>query len=122
MDLNKYIKQATVRFDVMVQLIALHKAAGKPDYQHLDMERVRQRASDSNPSNEAAIPFGIEDVLDSSDDERLDATTDKAAAPAERVSNEVQLETEMDRARPLALVAQRDGDAQRQVEASRTHA
>ena len=28
----------------------------------------------------------------------------------------------MDRARPLTLVAQRDGDAQRQVEASRTHA
>ena len=110
------MKQATVRFDVMVQLIALHKAAGKPDYQHLDMERVRQRAFDLNPTNEAATPCGLQDVLDSSDDERLDATTDKAATPAERVSNEVQLEAEMDRARPLILVPQRDGDAQREVE------
>ena len=82
MDLNKYIKQATARFDVMVQLIALHKAAGKPDYQHLDMERVRQRAFDLNPSSEAAISAGLEDALDSSDDEKLHATTDKAATPA----------------------------------------
>ena len=81
-DLNKYIKQATVRFDVMVQLIALHKAAGKPDYQHLDMDRVRQRAFDLNPFSEAAIPFGLQDVLDRSDDDRLDATTDKAATHA----------------------------------------
>ena len=31
-DLNKYIQQATVRYDIMVRLIATHKAAGEPDY------------------------------------------------------------------------------------------
>ena len=112
-DLSKYIKQAIVRYDVMVQLIAMHKAAGKPDYQHLDMGKVRQRASELNSSNEAAIPCGLQDVLDTSDDDRLNDTTDKAATPAERVSNEQQLQSEMARARPLTLVAQRDNDAQK---------
>jgi len=121
-DLNKYIKQATVRFDVMVQLVALHKAAGKPDYQHVNMKRVEERARQLNPSNEAAVPLGLDDVLDTSDDERLEAATDKAATPAERISNDAQLEAEMSRARPLVIVAQRDSDAQKYVQASRSNA
>ena len=121
-DLNKYLQQATVRHDVMVRLIAMHKAAGKPDYQHLDMRKVEERARMLNASNEPAIPTGLDDVLDSSEDEKFDGATDKAATPAERVFSASGLETEMQRARPLTLVVQRDSDAQKEVEASRTHA
>ena len=60
--------------------------------------------------------------MEESEDEKLDDTTDKAATPAERVCSEQSLKREMDRARPLTLVVQRDSDAQKEVEASRIHA
>ena len=45
--------------------------------------------------------------------------TDKAATPAERSFTEVDVTKELDRARPLLLLAQRDSDAQKEVEKSR---
>ena len=121
-DLNKYVRQATVRYDVMVRLIAMHKAAREPDYVNLDMNQVAANARLLNPSNEPQVPSGLQHVLDPSDDEKLDDATDKAATPAERLVSEESLLREMDRARPLTLVVQRESDAQKNVEASRSHA
>ena len=41
---SKHIKQATVRRNVVVQLIRMHRDAGHEDYQHLDMKQVEARA------------------------------------------------------------------------------
>ena len=55
-DLNNYMKRATVRRDVVVQVVRMHRDAGHPDYQHLDMQDVRQRARRRAPTNDPAIP------------------------------------------------------------------
>ena len=68
-DLNKHMKQATVRRDVVVQLIRMHRDAGHPDYKHVFMERVEQRARELAPTNDPTIPSGLLDVLDEDDDE-----------------------------------------------------
>lgn len=50
------------------------------------------------------------------------AGVDKAATPAERPSSTAALSRDLDRARPLYLLAQRDSDANKEVLASRAHA
>ena len=111
-----------MRYDVMVRLIQMHKDAGEKDYLAVNMETVTLKAQELNPSNEPKIPDSLYDFLDFSEDERLDDSTDKAATPAERIFNTEDLRKEMERARPLTLVSQRDSDAQKNVEASRHHA
>ena len=106
----------------MVQVFRMHRDAGDPDYQHLDMQDVRQRARQLAPSNEPAIPNGILAVLDEAEDEDLDDSVDKAATPAERVVNEDELCKEMERARPLLLFQQRDSDAGKDIDASHSNA
>ena len=39
-DLNRLIRQATVRRNIVVQLIRMHRDAGHPDYVGLDMQDV----------------------------------------------------------------------------------
>ena len=68
-ELNKHMKQATVRRDVVVQLIKMHKDAGHPDYKCVDMEEVKRRAEELTPSKDAAIPIGLLDVLEMDEDE-----------------------------------------------------
>ena len=48
--------------------------------------------------------------------------TDKAATPAARISNKKDLQMEMVRTRPQLLLTQRDSDAQKNIEASRSNA
>ena len=116
------MKQATVRRDVVVQLIRMHRDAGHPEYQAIDMKDVERRAQELAPTNEPVIPNGLLDVLDEDSDESLDDDVDKAATPAVRIWNEKELEAEMDRARPQLLLNQRDSDVQKDVEASRKNA
>ena len=121
-ELDKLVKQATVRYDVMVRLIALHKDAGEKDYQSVNLKDVAKRAKELNPTNEPRIPECLHALLDSSEDEHLDDGTDKAATPAERNYSADNLVKELDRLRPTTLVVQRDSDASKDVEASRHHA
>ena len=121
-DLNKHMKQATVRRDVVVQLIRMHRDAGHPDYQKIFMSRVEKRALELAPTNEPTIPSGLLDVLNEDSDEHLDDNVDKAATPAPRIYNEADLDLEMERTRPQLLLNQRDGDSQKNVEASRSNA
>ena len=121
-DLNRLLREATVRYDVMVRLIQMHKDAGHSDYQATDMGRVRDKARVLNPTAEPSIPAEIAEMLDADEMERLDDTTDKAATPAERTFHEANLVREMARSRPMIVVAQRDSDAQKDVAASRVHA
>jgi len=62
-DLNKLIKQATVRRNVVVQLIRMHRDAGHPDYQRFDMEEVRLKArelaSSSSRTTNSPRPEGL---------------------------------------------------------------
>lgn len=50
------------------------------------------------------------------------AGVDKAATPAERPSSTAALRRDLDRARPLYLLAQRDSDANKDIHTSRSHA
>ena len=66
-DLNKYIKQATVRYSIMVRLIAMHHAAGEADYRYVNMKNVEERAKVLNPTDEAIIPDCLRHALDESE-------------------------------------------------------
>ena len=50
------------------------------------------------------------------------AGVDKAATPAERLPSTKALSRDLDRARPLYLLAQRDSDANKDVRTSHAHA
>jgi hypothetical protein len=43
-DLNTFLKQATIRRDIVVQLIRMHRDGGHPDYQRGTMEEVELKA------------------------------------------------------------------------------
>ena len=121
-DLNKCIREATIRRPIVVRLIEMHREKGHVDYQKQSMEDVRRRVQELAPTDEPTIPTGLVEALESDDEDALEDPVDKAAAPAVRVWNEEELHGEMDRNRPLVLVAQRDTDSQRNIEASRAHA
>ena len=59
-DLDKLLREATVRYDVMVRLIQMHKDAGHPDYMHCNMARVAQHANALNPDNEPHRSFCLQ--------------------------------------------------------------
>jgi len=125
LNLEKYIKQATVRREVVVQYIRMLRDAGHPDYAGIDMRGVEVRARRWLPTDAPTVPpeilpDGYLDVSGSEDDEFLG--TDKAATPAERCHTTDDLARNMDRARPQTFHIQRDSDVKKDVEASRAHA
>ena len=118
-DLNALLKQATVRRHIVVQLISMHRDAGHPDY-NVDMKEVKARAQKIATTDEPTIPSGLRDFLDPEDGMDVPFLgVDKAATPAERNYNIFGLQKELDRARPLLLMTQRDSDACKDVSASR---
>ena len=121
-DLNKCIKQATVRRPVVVQYIRMQRDAGHPDYQRVDMRQVELTARKLADTDEPSIPHGLVDVLDGDGADGLLEGMDKAATPAERPSNLKELTREMDKARPLIMLSQRDSDVHKEVAASRVNA
>ena len=54
--LNKHIKHATVRRNVVVQLIRMFRDAGHPDYQKVDLEDVGRRARALTTRDDPEIP------------------------------------------------------------------
>ena len=67
-DLNALIKQATVRRNIVVQLIRMHRDANHPDYK-VDMACVEKQAKTLAPTDEPTIPNGLLDVLDPDESE-----------------------------------------------------
>ena len=121
-DLSKCIKEATVRRDVVVQLIRRLRDAGHPDYRRVCMREVEQRVQELAPTDAPAVPECVLELVEDLDDAKGPEETDKAATPAERLHDAAALGRDMDRARPQLMVTQRDSDAQRDVEASRLSA
>jgi hypothetical protein len=121
---SRLLKQATVRRNVVVQLILMHGDAGQPDYQGLDMREAQERSKLLADTDGAVIPNGLASFFDDVDeaDENPFMGVDKAATPMERIWSEKELAENMRRARPLLLVAQRDSDAKKEVEPSRVGA
>ena len=121
--LSKHIKHATVRRNVVVQLIRMFKDSGHPDYQHLHMPDVEVKAQNLAATDEPSVPYGLAEVSHSDVESEEESTlVDKAATPAERIWNEDELHRELDRARPNILTSQRDSDALKEIEASRASA
>ena len=85
-ELNKYVREATVRRPVVVALIKHFKDAGHPDYSGVSMTDVMVRVKELAVSDAPAVPIGLEDVMNK-DAEGLAASgeTDKAATPQERI-------------------------------------
>ena len=76
----------------------------------------------SEATDEPTIPPDILPLVDDESGADVYAGVDKAATPAERPSNPEALSRDLDRARPLLLLPQRDSDANKEVMASRAHA
>ena len=124
-NIAKNLKQATVRRDIVVQLIRMWHDAGHPDYKFICMKNVKQRAKQLAPTDEPTIPKDALPLLDMDDDDEegeLYQGMDKHATPAEVLKSEESLQREMDRSRPLLLMAQRDSDANKEIESSRLNA
>ena len=62
-DLNKHIREATVRRNVVVQLIRMHRDAGHEDYQQLNIADVEIKARQLAPTDEPCIPEGLAEIL-----------------------------------------------------------
>ena len=75
--LNKHIKEATVRRNVVVQLIRMHQQIGHEDYRHLNMDAVQERARLLADTDEAAPATTALERL---------ATHQRAAVPARATS------------------------------------
>ena len=118
-ELNKCLKQATVRRNIVVQLIRMQRDALHPNYQRYALKDVELKAKELAPTDDPTIPTGLLDIFEDRGDEEPFLGVDKAATPAERVHTEENLIREMERARPQILVAQRDSDANQDVQASR---
>ena len=63
-DLNKVLKQATVRRNVVVQYIRRQRDVGHPDYRNIDLTRVREAATRLNPTDEPAIPQDLAEFFE----------------------------------------------------------
>lgn len=121
-DLNELIKDATVRRNVVAQLIQMHKDSGHLDCQDVHMPEVVTMASELADDDTASIPKGLIDILHESGGEDQELGVDKAATPAECMHTQQDLAREMKRARPSYMLLQRDSDVNKEVEASRASA
>ena len=108
----------------------MHRDANHPDYQRGTLEEIDLRARELAPTpdpNEPHIPAAILDILQRDDADEpfagIDTPLNKPATPADRpVHSTADLETQMERARPQALVPQRDSDCNKNVEGARVNA
>ena len=66
-------------------------------------------------SDEPKIPPDILGILNNDDENALYEGVDKAATPAERLQSTAALQRDLERQRPLCLMAQRDSDANKEV-------
>ena len=65
-DLNKLLKQATIRREIVIQLVRMHRDAKHPDYQRGSQEDIELRAHKLAPTedpNEPMIPPEVIDLL-----------------------------------------------------------
>ena len=107
-DLNRLLRQATVRRNIVVQLIRMRRDAGHPDYVDVDMQRVQSRAELLASTDEPTAPSALVQFLEGEDDiaGELFSGVDKAATPAERVYSEAELRRNMEQACPQTLMSQ----------------
>jgi hypothetical protein len=127
-DLNKLLKQATIRRNVVMAYIKMKRDSGHPDFVYSDAElkQIKHRVNKMAPSDAPTIPNEVlpnelAEVIEGDDGEDF-LGMNKAATPEERASSEAQLESNMKRSRPQILMAQRNSDACKEVRDSRLNA
>ena len=67
-DLDKLLRQATVRRNVVEQLIRMRNHAGHPDYKNVDMQEVQRRTRQLATTDELEIPSGLVEFLNAEDE------------------------------------------------------
>ena len=115
-DLHKLLRQATVRRNIVVQLIRMQRDAKHPDFLKVKMDDVADRAKFLAPTDDPTIPNGLAEFFTAPEDDTPFIGVDKAATPAERIWSQEELQKDMLRQRPQFLIAQRDSDACKDVE------
>ena len=68
-DLNRLIRQATIRRNIVVQLIRMHRDAGHPDYVGIDMREVERRAQTLATNDEPCIPSELAEFFEMGSEE-----------------------------------------------------
>ena len=63
-DVPRLLKQATVRRNVVTQLIRTLRDRGHPDYMRVDMDQVSRQAKMLAETDDAAIPNGLAEFFD----------------------------------------------------------
>ena len=63
-DLNRLIRQATMRRNIVVQFIHMHRYAGHPDYVGVDMRDVERLAQTFATNDELCIPNGLAEFFE----------------------------------------------------------
>ena len=117
------MREITVRRDIVVQLIEMHRKAGDERNKNLNMEEVRKKARELAATTEPTIPNGLEQVLgEDLGEDFADLEMDKAATPAERLFSQEDLQRNLARTRPQVLLPERDSDAKKNVASSRCSA
>ena len=128
-DLNRLLRQAAIRRDVVLQYIQKKKDSGHTDFRRVNMESVRRQVARMTRGAGPDEPIIPPDIQPSELEQALGEGrgdefigTDKAATPADRAFSEAELERNMSRARPQIILAQKDSDANKNIEASRNNA
>jgi hypothetical protein len=131
-DLNKLIRQATIRRKIVFDYICLLRDTGHPDFKHVTgehVEAIRGRLEKMVPTDEPTVPpeilpSDLVATLEESDTEAQNdfLGTDKQATPQERNWSAQDLAKELARARPQVLAPQRDSDANQKIRESRVEA
>ena len=114
-ELNKLLRQTTIRREHVLTYIKMKKDAGHKDFQHQDVGKVKKKLYAWIPTDAATIPPEFQLTCDALLDELGPSDdflgTDKQATPAERNQDPLQLQKDLERCRPQILCAQRHTDS-----------
>ena len=62
-ELNRYIKQATIRRPIIERLIKMWHDVGHPDFQQLNWVVVREKIGNLTLTDEPTVPIGIVSII-----------------------------------------------------------
>ena len=122
MELNRHLKEITVRRDAVVRLILMLRDSGHVDYRPLDEDSVRAQAAQLADVPDGSTPArtrGIDHLFPTDDDIVEDLVIDKAATPAEPPQS---IGAPQRALRPGAMLLERDMDAGRHESGARASA
>jgi hypothetical protein len=117
--LARFVHQALVRRDVVVELITEMKASGHPAYQHVDLEKMREKAIRTLSANpEGEVPPEVAKVMPF--DSHLDnIQVQKQATPVAARASLEEVARRFDEQKPNAVVLEKSSYDEADINAQR---